>query len=200
MTEEVKARIFDPFFTTKFVGRGLGLAAALGIVRGHKGSIKVYSSPGQGSTFKILFPALPAGIRKDRETGVEAGLHGTGTILVVDDEEAVLRMARSILERYGYQVLIAGNGQDAIELYNKMHDQISMVLLDLTMPGLGGRETLRELQLIRADVPVLLSSGYNEIEAVRHFAGKGLAGFIQKPYQASHLARKVRDILSARTS
>ncbi len=195
MTQETMDRIFDPFFTTKFTGRGLGLAAVLGIVRGHKGAIKVYSTMGQGTTFKLLFPAT--------EQQAAATLHPVPlpatmgeTVLVVDDEQIVRRSAKAMLERHGYSVVLAENGKEAVDLYRVLADKIDLVLLDMTMPLMGGEETFRELKTMRPDVRVILSSGYNEVEAVRRFAGKGLAGFLQKPYSALTLTDKVRAVLS----
>jgi len=195
MTEETLARIFDPFFTTKFAGRGLGLSAVLGIVRAHKGALKVYSKPGQGTTFKVLFPASLSseGAQPLPFTG---DLSGTGTVLIVDDEEVVRQTARNTLERYGYKTVTAGDGVNAVDLYRRQPDTISLVLLDLTMPVMSGEEALRELQLINPRVRVLLTSGYNEVEAVQRFAGKGLAGFIQKPYTAAALAEKIKEVLA----
>jgi PAS domain S-box-containing protein len=199
MTEEILGKIFDPFFTTKFAGRGLGLSAVLGIVNAHKGALKVYSQPGQGTTFKVLFPvsanplvASPAKFISD--------LAGSGTVLVVDDEELVRQTARHTLEHYGYQTVCAGDGAAALEVYRRRPHDIALVLLDLTMPVMNGEDALRQMQMINPQVKVLLSSGYNEVEAVQRFAGKGLAGFIQKPYAASALAQKVKEVLARRQS
>ena len=194
MSSETVARIFDPFFTTKFAGRGLGLSAVLGIVRAHKGALKVYSQPGQGTTFKVLFPASQ-NVISVTVPSYPGSLAGTGTILVVDDEEIVRQTAVHTLQRYGYGTVIAEDGSGAIQIYKEQADRIVLVLLDLTMPGVSGEEALRQLQTINSRVRVLLSSGYNEIEAVQRFAGKGLAGFLQKPYTAASLAEKVREVL-----
>lgn len=195
MDEAVLSRIFDPFFTTKFTGRGLGLAAVLGIVRGHKGALKVYSSPGKGSTFKLLFPALAAApILTDFEAA-HRELAGSGTVLIVDDEEAIRSTARNTLQRYGYRTIEAKDGREAVELFRQIPDEIALVLLDLTMPYMNGEEVLRELKVIKPSVRVLLSSGFNQVEAVRRFTGKGLAGFLQKPYTSNALAKTVKKIL-----
>ncbi|MFN7140694.1 MAG: response regulator, partial [Limisphaerales bacterium] len=199
MSQETKAKIFEPFFTTKFTGRGLGLAAVLGIIRGHKGAIKVYSELGRGTAFKFLIPcaSVPA-----QETNTEffqlSNWRGQGTILVVDDEDLVRMVTEQMLESFGFQVLSAADGREGVELFAKNADRITAVVLDMTMPHMTGEEAFRELRAIRSDVRVLLISGYSEQEATTRFAGKGLAGFLQKPFKADELRRKIRSVLNSR--
>jgi two-component system cell cycle sensor histidine kinase/response regulator CckA len=188
MDEKTKARIFDPFFTTKFTGRGLGLAAAIGIVSTHNGAISVVTAPGEGARFKVVFP-----VRNGERFSIKP--KSKGVILVVDDEDIIRRVAKGALEAGGYEVLLAANGKQGVEVFREMCDSISLVILDLTMPVLGGEEALRQLRAIRPQTPVMLSSGYSEVYAVRQFAADGLAGFIQKPYTSGQLRLRIEAVL-----
>ncbi len=193
MDEETLSKVFDPFFTTKFVGRGLGLSALLGIVRGHKGGIDVQTDQGKGTTFRLVFPATEEAPESTKGVAAEGSLEGT--ILVIDDEEIVRNMASEMLTPHGIKVLAAEGGATGVALYKEMHAEIALVLLDFSMPEMGGEETFKELRKVNPDVPVLLSSGFGQEEATRRFEELDLTGFIQKPYRLAKLLAEVRRCL-----
>ncbi len=201
MDEATQKKIFDPFFTTKFTGRGLGLAAVQGILRGHKGAVKVYSQLRKGTTFKVMFPPLTVIASENRGSGsadMEA-FRGSGTILVMDDEESVCGVTKSILQSVGFTVLTAPDGRSGVEKYKERQGEIVCVLMDLTMPHMDGVAAFRALRQIRPDVRVILMSGYNEQDAINEFAGKGLASFLHKPFKVEALLKTVRTVLQAKT-
>jgi signal transduction histidine kinase/GAF domain-containing protein/ActR/RegA family two-component response regulator len=198
MSPEVQAKIFDPFYTTKFTGRGLGLAAVSGIVRGHRGAIKVYSAVGQGSVFCVLFPASTVAVPvPERMEAARERLEGEGLILVVDDELPVRAAAEAALRHYGYQVVVAENGAEGIAMLREAPSLFAAVILDVTMPVQGGEETLRLIDQIRPDLPVILSSGHHESDVSRHFPPGKLNVYLQKPYNAITLARTLKAVLPA---
>ncbi len=195
MDDETVARIFEPFFTTKFTGRGLGLAAVQGIVRGHGGAISVQSEPGRGTTFTVLFPASVDGRMSRPSRGGRDGHLAGGTILLVDDDSGVRGVTLRLLERLGYCVLAAKDGPEALEVFERHQEEITCVLLDLTMPRMDGEATFAALRKIRSDAAVVLSSGYSEVELEERFGDTGIAGFIQKPYDLESLRMKLARVL-----
>jgi PAS domain S-box-containing protein len=194
MEPAILAKIFDPFFTTKFTGRGLGLAAVLGIIRGHQGGMKVYSERGRGTTFKVLLPCAD-GVVPSAGGNAPSGdrpWRGQGTVLIVDDEETVRTVSARMVEALGFQSVLASDGREAVALYRAEPARFNLVLLDLTMPHLDGEETFRQLRHINPGVKVILMSGFNQEEAVSRFTGKGLAGFVQKPFEVANMLAIIR--------
>jgi CheY-like chemotaxis protein len=220
MDAQTHARIFDPFYTTKGAGRGLGLAACLGIVRGHRGGVVVESQPGQGTTIRVLLPcserqagagqevkatvlAVPLPDLPPRAAMATVGplagkagdtWRGSGTVLVVDDEEVVRAVARMMLEFVGFTVLVACDGVEGVEVYRQHADEIVVVLLDMSMPRMSGEQAFDAIRGIRPDACVILSSGYQERDTIERFSGKGVAAFLPKPYQLQALLRKIREV------
>ena len=197
MNSETQRRVFEPFFTTKFTGRGLGLSAVLGIVRGHQGALQVVSTPGQGTTFKVLFPAAPpVGPQSASPPRAPLGTwQGMGIVLLVDDEDSVRTLGARMLERIGFQVLVASDGQEALELYQVRQGEIVLVLLDLTMPYMDGEETFQQLRCFDPQVRVVMTSGYTETEMALRFTGQPRCGFLQKPYTLEGLTQCLREAL-----
>ena len=194
MDKETLAKIFDPFFSTKFTGRGLGMSAVMGIVRGHNGAIKVYSELGQGTTFKILLPASEKPAALFASETPEENWTGTGKVLLVDDEETVRGIGVEMLKELGFSTITARDGKEALEIYRNTPD-IILVILDLTMPRMDGEQCFRELKTINPQVKVVISSGYNEQEVSQKFIGKGISGFVQKPYKLAVLRGIIKKLL-----
>jgi two-component system, cell cycle sensor histidine kinase and response regulator CckA len=195
MTPDTLNRIFDPFFSTKFSGRGLGLAAVMGIVRAHKGLIRIRTEPGLGTTFRVLFP-LVAGHAPHEEpphSAERSGWRGSGTILVVDDEEAVREVAERMLQEIGFETISAADGREALDIIERNGRQITGVLLDLSMPRMGGQETLQRVRGIHPDLPVIMMSGYTEQVVAEQVGGSShRTGFLQKPFVSEDLISAFR--------
>ncbi len=185
MDDATLARIFEPFFSTKFQGRGLGLASVIGIIRGHRGFVRLESGPGRGTRFRALFP-----LKEDERMPAEASapeapaepFQGRGRVLVVDDEAPVRGLIRLMLEKLGYEVIVAAGGTEAVDLYRQHSDGIDLILMDLSMPCMGGVEAFGRLRDLGCAVPVILSSGYSEEYLKKEYTGKGFSGFLQKPF------------------
>ena len=192
MAQETLRKIFDPFFTTKVTGRGLGLSAVIGIVKGHHGGLRVESEAGRGTTFQVVFPVS----REKNSDAVSEAKDGQparydSCILVVDDEPDVREVTSDMLKDVGIKPLLAEDGERAIEIYNAKWSEIDLVLLDLSMPGIGGKETLKRLKAINESVKIILTSGYSESAVGSDLKSLGFTEFIQKPYSYDKLMEMI---------
>jgi PAS domain S-box-containing protein len=190
-------RIFEPFFTTKGpgIGTGLGLSMVYGIVKQHGGHVTCYSEPGAGATFKIYFPAIVSEVKSKKATDLIVQQGGTETILLVDDDENVLDVGKQMLIEYGYSVITASNGREALEIYSAKRETISLVILDLFMPEMGGKECLRALLRMDPKVSVLVASGFTQNGEIGEALDTGAKGFIGKPFDISQLLEEIRKII-----
>ena len=194
MDEETQRRIFEPFFTTKFAGRGLGMAALLGILHGHGGALGFESEPDTGTTFTIIFPAKKSAVVDDPlqpTSPQDLQSNGQGLVLLVDDEPSIRKIGTRLLERLGYGVVTASDGVEAVEVVREQGAQLACVVLDLTMPRMCGDEAYREIKQLLPDLPVVLSSGYIEREATERYSELGLAAYLEKPYSLADLKQKL---------
>jgi len=194
MDKETQEKIFDPFFTTKFTGRGLGMAAVHGIIRGHKGAINVYSELNKGSSFKILLPASGKPVEIPNLGAQHGDWNGNGKVLLVDDEETVRDVGTAMLHELGFSTITANDGDEALAIFKAIPD-IAFVILDLTMPRMDGEQCFHELIGVKPDVKVIISSGFSEQDVSQRFVGKRLSGFIQKPYKLSVLKDVIKNAI-----
>lgn len=195
MDEQTIRHVFDPFFTTRKQGCGLGMAAVLGIVRGHRGAIRIDSRPGQGTTIRVLFPTHEADVAIRAEKRPAPTLQGSGLVLIADDDPAIRSAAESVLTGAGFSVLLASDGQEALEMIEAHEDDLQFVLLDMTMPRVSGLEVCSRLKEKRCFVPIILSSGFDEEDASSVFANGDAPEFIHKPYRAEELLEKAQQLL-----
>jgi PAS domain S-box-containing protein len=196
MDDTTLQQIFDPFFTTKKMARGtgLGLASAYGIIKNHGGIIDVTSETGKGTSFHVYLPASEQSVQKQDEKA-EGVIIGSEVVLLIDDEEMILNIGRSMLERLGYQAMVARSGKEAVEVFQKNRDRIDLIILDMVMPDMSGKETYDRLKEIHSGIKVLLSSGYSLDSQAQEILDRGCEGFMQKPFGINELSRKLREIL-----
>ena len=200
MDEKTKERIFDPFFTTKELGRGtgLGLAMVYGIIKSHNGFIDVVSEPGKGTSFVFCLPASEKTVVKEKPATSEIR-RGKETILVVDDEPAVLQVGKTILESLGYKVYGVESGEEAITLYKEKKDEIDLIILDMIMPGLSGDQTFDSIRIFDQAAKIILSSGYSLNWQAQEIMDKGCLGFVQKPFDVAYISQMIRRVLDKQT-
>ena len=196
MDRVMQAKIFDPFFTTKNTGSGLGLSAVLGIVRGHYGAIQLFSAPGKGAAFRVFFPATNKQAREPEVSTVEINAwQGEGTVLIVDDDLRVRKVASTFIEQLHFDIITAEDGKEGVELFRSHHRNLAAVLMDMTMPVMGGLDAMTGMREINADVPIILVSGYSEVEAGSLISDNRPDAFLQKPFKAIDLKKALHEVL-----
>ena len=199
MNSETQRHIFEPFFTTKEVGAGtgLGLASVYGIVKQHNGWINVYSERGEGTTFKIYLPLVQESARGEDDVKQDGVVGGYERILIIDDEDAIRNLAKRVLEQHGYTVLLASDGQEGLDTYFRERGRVDLIVLDLSMPRMSGREVLERLREQAPDVKVIISTGYAEGTQAEILQNLNISAYIYKPYRPLEIARLVRQVLDS---
>ena len=197
MDDESMRRIFEPFYTTKFTGRGLGMSAVLGIIKAHKGSLQLVSQPGRGTTFKVYIPAQISAVTEEQtvQPPVDTTWHGSGTILLAEDEAQLALTVRAMLEELGFNVIVASNGREALELYQKNAADITLVVADIGMPIMNGYEMFRELKKLDPKLPIIISSGFGDDEVTTALSRDAIAGLVSKPYKFDLLRRVLKSVI-----
>jgi CheY-like chemotaxis protein len=198
MEKDIQTHIFEPFFTTKEAGKGtgLGLATVYGIVQSHRGHITCESEPGQGTTFRIYFPSVELKMQEPEVREVQLPvMGGSETILLVDDEESIRKPGEEMLASVGYKVLTAPDGETALEIFSKQHENIALIILDLIMPGMGGRQCLEEILKVNPQTQVIVTSGYSVDGSAKETIESKAKGFVSKPYDGRELLKFVREVL-----
>ncbi len=203
MDEATKWRIFEPFYTTKFTGRGLGMSAVLGIIKSHAGTLQLFSQPGQGTTFKVYLPALTSETDRDEVQAVAVPAtpwQGSGTILLAEDEAQVRYIAKEMLQMFGFTVLEAVNGKEALEIYLKNTAVITLVVTDMGMPVMDGYELIHQLKILNPELPIIVSSGYGDADVTSRIGSDNIAGIINKPYNMNKLQEVLKSAVEGTAS
>jgi len=198
MDDETQRRIFEPFYTTKFAGRGLGISVVLGIIKGHKGALQLFSQPGQGTTFKVFLPVQihkPAADQTIPQPALPESWQGKGTVLLVEDEEQVICIAEEMLEDLGFTVIKAANGQEALDLYQQHAEAITLVVTDIGMPVMDGYALCRELNRLNSKLPIIISSGFGDRAISSRIAAEDIAGLVNKPYDFDQLRIALKNVV-----
>ena len=198
MDEETKWRIFEPFYTTKFTGRGLGMSAVLGIINSHCGALQLFSQPGQGTTFKVYLPLHRGdspGEDSELQTIESKPWQGEGTILLVEDEDPIRLIAKTLLQKFGFTVLDAVNGKEALEIYKYNAQEITLVLTDIGMPIMDGYALFYELKMLNPKLPIIISSGFGEGDVTSRIAREDISSIINKPYNPNQLREVLKNVL-----
>jgi two-component system cell cycle sensor histidine kinase/response regulator CckA len=197
MDDETRQRIFEPFYTTKFTGRGLGMSAVLGIITTHKGALQLKSQPGQGTSFKVYLPVHNGKPAADESLQLVHSIpwQGSGSILLVEDEPQLMTVAKNLIKALGFMVFEATNGNEALEIFRKNAEYITMVVTDIGMPVMDGYDLIRELKKIKPDLPVIVSTGFADMDVTRRTADLYVAGYLSKPFSFDQLREVLKGVV-----